>query len=579
MSRIFRPRMAWLPALLACGGLGAQVATFDAAQNLVTLPSVDVGGVTYQPVTLRHQGNFVFTLQDALREDTAAPGSARYDLASGVLHIPAVRVGVTTYLDVELRNTGNFSFALQAARELPAATLAAVQAFVAAYDATWASAPPVDGQARVAHFDACYLGDGRTRARVAADTDADLATYRAAEAYQVGRQTRNLQVLAVRERTNADGSARQEIDLQYDIAYADGSVQAARLNTLISGSSAGTPACVQAQAGTALRFFGNQQQLQVQVRARNQRDQRRGLSNGAALAPAVNYRRSVSFGINDPQNLATYAVVSGPGPSVVVDGVTVPFSLKFIAPRLLRDAPELQGKNGNYLNWLDDDGWRYCRVDGGTLPVASRADCVGQGATSYEWGVTTANPNASADQSFDAQGWVLGGSYRFDIYADDGWKTVNGHAGKTPIATYWTTLDALPYTFVEMAGGSSGDKFPRMGFGALSFGQVASNAAQATPQALGVNWTSLAGLSDHRAFRLAQAWEFNSGPKAGNASGVGFPAYRNLGAFYPASTASSVAAWPTQPLTSGQARKSYFEYTLLYSDRGNAQILSTLSFQ
>jgi hypothetical protein len=56
-----------------------------------------------------------------------------------------------------------------------------------------------------------------------------------------------------------------------------------------------------------------------------------------------------------------------------------------------------------------------------------------------------------ADQGFASQGWGAGGIYRFDVYNDDRWKTVNGHVNKTPIATYFDALQRLPYTFVEMA--------------------------------------------------------------------------------------------------------------------------------
>ena len=578
-QRVSRHVLAASVCISLAGTAGAQVTSFDPASGLVTIPSVGVGAATYVNVTLRHLGDYVFALQDATLDELAGPALAQYDAASGLLSIPAVSVGGSTYLDVQLLNRGDYRFALQAATELPASTLNAITSFVAAYDAQWASAPPATGSARVASYDACYLGDGRTRAYLADDVDADPATFRAREAYQVGRRTTQVQVLALRNKANADGSARQEIDLQYDIEYPDGSVQLRRKNTLISGSSAGTPRCSTAQTGTALRFLGNQQMVQAEVRARNTREVRRSLSGGAALAPAVEYRRTVMFQISDPLGHATHAVVTGPGPSTTVPGAEVPFSLKFISPRLLRSAPELLGRNGNFLNWLDDDNWRHCRAEGSGVPVAAQADCAGLGAAGLERGVTSADPNRGADQNFANQGWVAGGVYRFDLYNDDGWKTVNGHAGRTPIATYYATLERLPYTFVEMAGGSAGDKFPKLSFGTRSYAQVAGNAAASSPAALSVSWNAPAALSDQRPFALAQGWEFNQGPKVGNPAGALYPGYRNLLPNYPGSRAQSNPAWLTGARLADQASKSYFEYTLLYSDRSGGQILSIVSFE
>ena len=581
MSRRHPRRLAAIAA--ACCALsgiaGAQVTTFDPASSLVTIPSVSVGGATYVNVTLRHQGNYVFALQDATYEALAGPGVASYDVQTRLLTIPAVRVGETTYVDVVLLDTGNFSFALQAATELSPATLNAVKSLLGHYDGLWVGAPPASGALRVALLDACFLDSGSTRAYLLNEVDADPATFRASQAYQVGRRSTNLQVLALRNKANVDGSTREEIDVQYDIEYTDGSVQTGRTNTLIRGDSSGTPGCAGWESGSYLRFLGNQQLVQTSVRARNTRDHRRSASTGAQLAPAVNYRRSVGFFINDPLGNATYAVMTGPGPTTTVGDTTLPFSLKFISPRLLRSVPELAGKNGNFLNWLDDDNWRYCRIEGSGVPVATLADCAGQGATSTEWGPTVSTPSANADQSFDSQGWVAGGTYRFDVYNDDGWKTVNGQAGKTPIATYYTKLESLPYTFVEMAGGASGDKFPKLGFGTLSYGQVASNANKAAPATLDVSWSAPAALSDQRRFVLAQGWEFNNGPKVGNAAGTLYPGYRNLLSNYPGSRARSNPAWATLPKLADQASKNYFEYTLQYTDRTSAQIISVVSFQ
>ena len=556
----------------------SQVSSYDGATKLVTIPSVSVGTGTFTNVTLQDTGNFVFTLQGATAQVPAGPGVASYDISTGVLTLPAVKVGAQTYLDVQLKDVGNYTFTLQAATPLPAETQAAIAALFSQLDTMFATSVPVTGAARFALTDACWRDDGRTRANAIADWDARSAEQVLRNAYQVGRVSSNLQVTAVRNKTNPDGSSRQEIDVLADITYKDGTKATGVKFPLITGSSAGTPGCSTAQTGTALRGIGNQQLVATGVRARNMRDERYAMATGAALSPAVNYRRSIQWSIVDPMGNADYVVVTGPGPAATVNGVATQFSLKFLSTRLLRSAPELQGKNGNFLNWLDDDGFRYCR--GGTVPVASISDCVANGATSFEWGWTTATPNTAADEGFAGLGFLAGAVYRFDVYKDDGWKTVNGHAGKTPIATYYDTLVALPHSFVDMAGtGPSADRFPRLDFGALTKAQVASNATSATPAAMSVSWTQPSVPAGANALGLFQGWEFHNGAKVGNTGTAFYPAYRTILYNYPGTGAVSNPTWAVTPKLAEQQNKSYTEFSLLYSDRHDAQIISTVSFQ
>jgi alpha-tubulin suppressor-like RCC1 family protein len=104
--------------LCIAGTAQAEVALFDGASGLVTIPSVSVGSATYVDVTLRHNGNLTFTLQGAtLQTPNQGPGVATYDLATGVLAIPNVLVGCGTYTDVRLANNGSFTFSVQAATE------------------------------------------------------------------------------------------------------------------------------------------------------------------------------------------------------------------------------------------------------------------------------------------------------------------------------------------------------------------------------------------------------------------------------------------------------------------------------
>ena len=568
-------------ALIGAGLIGistmalAQVSVYDDATGILTLPAVRVGAETYVDVTLRNVGNYTFQLQTATQETAAA--RVTYDAGTGLVNIPAVRVGGTTYLDVALLNVGNWMFKLQTATELALSIQTQLSALITAHNALWATAVPPSGTTRTSLADGCYLGDGQTKAYVVSDVDANLADVLKRDAYRIGEQWSNVQVLAVRNLVNPDSSARHEIDIEYDVTYADGSKALGDTTTVISGSSAGS--CATPQVSTELRFFGNRQLVQTAVRARNQRDERYSISTGAPLGTPVNYRREVQFQITDPLGNATYVIVTGTGPSAIVNGVQTLFSLKFISPRLLRSAPELVGKNGNFLNWLDDDGFRFCRASGSSVPVASIADCIGQGATSHNWGVTTATPNAAADTSFQDQGWVAGVTYAFAVFNDDGWKTVNGHVGKTPIATYYAQLKNLPYTFVEMAGsGVNADKFPRITFGGMTPVQVRANIVSATPTAMNLAWTAIPALSDGRQFRLFQGYEFFNGPKTGNATGVLYPGYR-LNVFnYPGSTATSISGLQPTAKLADMGSKNYEEFTLQYRDRNYGQILSIVSF-
>lgn len=565
----------WL--LCGPGGTAAQgqVSRFDAASGLVSLPSVSVGAATYAPVTLRHEGNLVFRVQSATPQQPAAPGVARYDAATGRLTIPAVRVGADTFVDVALRDEGGLVFTLAAATPLPAALAAEIDAFLAAFDAHWAQAVPDTGARATAFNDGCYLHNGRSSAYIAATIDADPQAQRDEEAYQVGARRTNVQVLALRQLRNADGSERREVDLQYDITYRDGSVRPANPHTLISGSSAGTPGCSTPTVGAALRFFGNQRLVGITLRPRNQRDERYAMSNGAALSPAVQLRRDIRFQVSDPLGHARYVVISGPGPSVSNGGQTHPFSLKMVSPQLLRSAPELAGRSGHFVNWADDDGFRACSVSGGGVPVASLADCTGLGASTDNVGVTTATPGADADASFAAQGWRAGGVYRVDVHADDGWKTVNGHTRHTPLATYHVRLERLPYTFVEMAAGGL---YPQFNLGSLSAAALRSQALAAAPAPVVLQWSAPSSLPDGRVFRLSQTWHFLQGPKLGNPAGASWPQLRQTLGVFPGPLATS-ANWPLQPRLADMAQPTYMEFMIFGSLRDDAVIQSRLSFQ
>jgi len=569
-------------ALLAVSSsASAQVTVYDGATNLVTIPSVSVGASTFTNVTLLNTGNFVFTLQGATEQKPAGPGVATFDGATNVLTLPAVKLGNDTYLDVKLLNTGNFVFSLQGATLLPQTAVDEIKAFMASFDALYASAVPASGALALSLNDACYLSNGRTRAYLVSDFDSDPAETRASEAFRIGAKRSNIQVLALRNLRNGDGSDRREIDVQYDIVYKDGSTARDVKEALVSGSSAGTPGCSTPQTGSTLRFIGNQKRVGFSLQARASREERYAIATGMALSPSVRYRRDIRIAVTDPLGNATYVVVSGPGPAATVNGVSVPWSWKMVSPRVMRSAPEMAGKTGNYTNFLDDDGFRYCGISGTGTPVASASDCLTYGAPGDNWGWGyTSTPDSASDQGFVNQGWVVGGVYKLDVYNDDGWKTVNGHAGKTPIATYYETLKTLPRTFVEMAGSSpTTDNFARLNLGALGATGVRNNGMSATPSPISLSWNPQPGLSTTQPFRLSQGWEYLEGPKTGVVSPATWPRQRLLSRIYPGPTATSFGAWPVAPLPADTANRSYFEYMLFYGDRNQGVIQSRITFQ
>lgn len=565
---------AALAVALLCARWGhAEVSAFDSASGSVFIPAVSVGPATYTQVRLQQQSDGSFTVGNALAADLSFPAAARFDTSSGVLRLPAVRVGDATYIDVELVDRGGLRFELASARLLPDAVADGALRYLAAIDEQWALAVPATGRALTSLLDACYRSDGRTAGWLAQEFDSDPAGVSGREQYQVGRSSGNVQVLELRERTNPDGSQRQEVDLEYDVFYADGSLQRAVPLTLISGSSAGTPGCAAPQQEAQWRAYGNQRLVQVAVIARNLRSEQHSMADGRARTPALSYSRNIHWLVSDPMATANYVVVSGPGPASVDGGKAVPFAAKLLSVRLLSTAPELVGKPGNSLNWRADDPWRICRSVLENTAPAHLADCAVTGTSTYEMGVTTVLPDAAADQRFDAQGWRAGGVYRFDVYADDGWKVVNGHAGRTPVATYYETLPLLPYTFQQMAPPGGADRFPQLTFVGMSEAEVAANAVSPTPRPMAVTWTPPAAVSDGRRFRLARAWEFHSGPSSANVGGATNPNYRSLLPVYPGGTATAIASWNLSTRLPLQARKVSVEFALQYVDRARAQIV------
>ena len=329
-------------------------------------------------------------------------------------------------------------------------TLQNIQELLASDQAAYSAAVPVTGAAVTALMDGCYLKDGRSKSAVVDLVNADPSAFSKFEAYQIGFTYSNVAVTAERTVTNPDGSSRTEADFSYDIAYKDGS-RLTGSTTAVTGSTSGL--CASPGTGASWRFLGNQRKAQLELRARNAVTYTMKLADGSDVGTSL--RRDIQFRVSDPGKVATYAVVTGPAP-VGSDGAA--FSWKMISPRILRDDTAFEGQVGR-ANWLDTDSFQACQAVGTAITAADKADCLKLGSVTNNWGhslpvsdATTKAELDAADAAFDAQGWQAGATYTVSIYGDDGWKTVNGQAGKTPIATYTQTLIALPYKFGELGG-------------------------------------------------------------------------------------------------------------------------------
>ena len=93
-----------------------------------------------------------------------------------------------------------------------------------------ASGLPAKGEDRYSFFDACALNNGRTKSSYISSWDATAS----GNAYTAGRTFSNIQIVAERKTTNADGSARHEVDVTVDTKYTDGTSVIGGSETLIA---------------------------------------------------------------------------------------------------------------------------------------------------------------------------------------------------------------------------------------------------------------------------------------------------------------------------------------------------------
>lgn len=442
--------------------------------------------------------------------------------------------------------------------------LAKATSFLAAQDAIYATSLPASGAQAFANLDACYFHNGVARAGEIARFDSD-AEVRANLSRRVGAKRTDIEVLAERNTTNSDGSARREIDVRYNFTYPDGMVQRGLQETLVQGSSAGTStaagACNTPQNSQDLRVLGNQRIVNFSVTSISALYNRFKLADGTAQTPARRFRSEVRYTLTDPSGVATYAVLSGPG---------IATAYKLVSPRLLATAPEFAGKPGNSLNPPVDETFKACWSTGSAaIADAASADCTANGAELNATRVQNADA-AAVDQAFGSLGFTVGGIYTLQVFADDGWKTVNGQAGKTPIATYQARLPALPESAAALASGTSAN-FPEV---TLSLTPADIAAALRNKSSVSLQSTIVKPAKASTPLRLDNSYLFEQGRV--NASAA-FPNVRINPLTYPAVTATSITS--TIPLPpQNLAVPTNAELAISYSDLNGRSVRSILSF-
>lgn len=436
--------------------------------------------------------------------------------------------------------------------------------YAAAAEALTATSVPATGEERSKLRDGCLLTQGRTKAMLVADWDANRAQAQANDAYVIGRKISNIQVLAERNITNSDGSLRREVDVSFDDAYADGTKALGVTDTLIVGSS--KDSCDTPQTGNELRAFGNRFKVSASVTSRTLVQVTRSIANGdPSGSPSL--RREMRFNVSDPAQVASYAVISWTAPSGAK-------SLKLLSPRIARTAPEMQTVRGA-ANYLDSDNFRICRSDNSnTVANAALADCTQFGMGANSWGnpAVTDLSDASlkaADATFAAE---AGTQFTVQVFADEGWKSVNGQNGKTPIATYTVTRKQEPYELARLGV----DNYPQ-------FLTISPDAAAIAAAFKGNGGTLSATLqaatppSGGLPVAMTTLYSFRQGPKDGAANGL--PLVRTPSLNGTASADGKSATIPFGGKPEGASRTSYGEFGLAYNDRNGRDIAYLFVFQ
>lgn len=463
------------------------------------------------------------------------------------------------------------------------AALDAVKGFLAKRDAQVATAIGANGAAVFSLSDGCSLADGRSKAYNVDEFNAEPLAVARGQA-EVGSTRIAPVVVADRTETNPDLTTRREIDIKFVINYKDGSKNEVAENTIISGSSSGAKmadgsTCATPDSKTDWRFYGNRKVVETAVVATNERIERTALATGLPVSPAVVYSKYITLFVSDPAKVATYAIVTGPGLGFGT-AAGKSGSLKLLSVRLLRNAPELTGKRNNFVDWLDTDGFRLCsNAAGNDTAPADTVNCAADGGTGTSWGSYNRPSGIDLDTRFASLNINAGAVYTIDVYGDDGWKTVNGQLGKTPIASYKSTLDNAPLSAAALAGtGPAADLFARVTSSTKTAAEIATAVRAKAAISTGQTWTAPGAMPDGRAVALRRNWSFESGQASPAPSNATWPASRKLDFGYPGALATSATVNIPAPVAA-LVNPTYAETALQYFNRNGNFITSIYSYQ
>lgn len=179
---------------------------------------------------------------------------------------------------------------------------------------------------------------------------------------------------------------------------------------------------------------------------------------------------------------------------------------------------------------------------------------------------------------FNALGVTAGGVYTVKLYAGIGWKTVNGQAAETPIATYTSTLENLPMSTVALAGTVAvpANRFPEFATTSVTPPNIAMNVRNKTAFSTDLTWTAPGVLPDGRKTGLNALYSFEQGRAS---AGPAFnPASRQTTLSYPVSTALAATFNVPVPVPA-LVTPLYFEASLEYVNRNGNFIRNLRTFQ